>query len=41
MRDPANDYGEYWLNQIVNEEYSSSDRFEAAIEVYEMSRSAP
>lgn len=40
VRDPANDYGEYWLNQIVNEEYSSSDRFEAAIEVYEMSRSA-
>ena len=36
VRDPTNDYGEYWLGQILNEEYSSADRFEAAIETYEM-----
>jgi hypothetical protein len=40
VRDPANDYGEYWLNQIINEEYSSGDRFEAAIERYEMNGEA-
>ena len=35
VRDPANDYGEHWLNQILTEEYSSGDRFEAAIQIYE------
>jgi len=35
VRDPANDYGERWLDQILTEEYSSGDRFEAAVRVYE------
>ena len=35
VRDPANDYGERWLDQILTEEYSSGDRFDAAVLVYE------
>ncbi len=35
VRDPANDYGEEWLGQTFAEEYSASDRFEAAVRAYE------
>jgi hypothetical protein len=35
VRDPANDYGGGWLGQTFTEEYSASDRFEAAVQSYE------
>ncbi len=35
VRDPANDYGEDWLGQAYTEEYSSADRFDAAVHRYE------
>ena len=31
----ANDYGERWLDQVLTEEYSAGDRFDAAVLVYE------
>jgi len=35
VRDPANDYGEQWLDEVFTEEYSATDRFDAAVRVYE------
>ena len=35
VRDPANDYGENWLGQIITEELSANDRFDAATRRYE------
>jgi len=35
VRDPVNDYGENWLGQILTEELSANDRFEAAVRRYE------
>ena len=35
VRDPANDYGEAWLDQIYTEEYSATDRFNMAVTTYE------
>ena len=37
VRDPANDYGERWLEQIFTEEYTAGDRFDAAVRAYEAS----
>jgi hypothetical protein len=35
VRDPANDYGETWLDQAYTEEYSATDRFDMAVTAYE------
>jgi len=35
VRDPINDYGENWLGEILTEEYSAGDRFDAAVRAYE------
>jgi len=35
VRDPANDYGESWLDQAYTEEYSANDRFDMAVTAYE------
>jgi len=35
VRDPVNDYGADWLGQIIEEELSAADRFDAAVRVYE------
>ena len=35
VRDPANDYGERWLDQILTEAVTAGERFEAAVRAYE------
>ena len=34
-RDPANDYGESWLGEVLTEEHTAADRFGAAVQAYE------
>ena len=35
MRDPLNDYGANWLDEVITELYSAADRFDAAVTRYE------
>jgi len=38
VRDPYNDYGEYWLDQRLTEEHTANDRFDAAVRAYQDQR---